>query len=172
MTEIHTGFCGRSRNPSGLLFNLLLSDNLLSGGLIPRHPESPTRCPSVMLKSQGGEKITLIATVCGRGRTKRAPWRLAGITSCGVAVDLTSFLPHRPPPRGAPVPASLRPELLHLVLRGALQRGPPGPPGAAADGGPAGHVLGAALRLPGGGAVRQRPLAHRLHQGGAAAVAL
>lgn len=74
--------------------------------------------------------------------------------------------------RRALVSSSVRPQLLHLVLRGAFQLGSPGPPGATSDHGAAGHVLGAALRLPGGGAVDQRPPAHRVHQGGAAADSL
>lgn len=71
--------------------------------------------------------------------------------------------------RRALVSSSVRPELLHLVLCGAFQRRPAGPPGAAADRRAPGHVLRAALRLPVCGAVSQRSLAHRLHQGGAAA---
>lgn len=96
------------------------------------------------------------------------------MSSCGLRGRLTSWVYAGCPSaflssRGALVSPALGPELLHLVLRGALQCGSPTPPGAAADFGSPGHVLGAALRVPGRGAVGQRPLAHRLHQGGAAA---
>lgn len=70
--------------------------------------------------------------------------------------------------RRALVPSSIRSELLHLVLRGAVQLGSAGAPGEAADHRPAGHNLRAALCLPGRGSVCQRSLRHRLHQGRAA----
>lgn len=70
--------------------------------------------------------------------------------------------------RRALVPSSIRSELLHLVLRGAVQLGSAGAPGEAADHRPAGHDLRTALCLPGRGSVCQRSLRHRLHQGRAA----
>lgn len=55
--------------------------------------------------------------------------------------------------RRALVPSSIRSELLHLVLRGAVQLSSAGAPGEAADHRPPGHNLRTALCLPGCGPV-------------------